>query len=215
MKNLPLLIGTLVVSVVLIVGIAFLFSNQANPTSGSEVDQNALLENYSISLGPTDAPVTIVEFTDFECPACKVSQPMATAVRTQFPEQVRLVYRNFPLDQIHPYARLAAQAAQVAHTEGKFAEFSSVLFEKQETWSSLESVDLLKDTLSEYASELGIDSASFLERMDSQDVVAAVQRDVEVGKKLNIMATPTFFVNGKQTPAPELLDAVKQVLDQQ
>ena len=215
MKNLPLLIGTLVVSVLLIVGIAVLFSRQAVPTSGAQVDTAILLQDASISMGPTDAPVTIVEFSDFQCPACKASEPMVQAVMKQYPDTVRVVFRNFPLEQLHPNARLAAQAAQVAQAEGKFSEYSRLLFEKQEAWSEIASHDLLKTTLSEYASELGIDSASFLERMESSDVVAAVQKDIEIGKKLNIMATPTFFVNGTQSPAPELLDAVKKVLDPQ
>ena len=89
------------------------------------------------------------------------------------------------------------------------------MFENQETWSTLDSKDQVKQTLSEYATGLGIDSASFLERMDSPDVVAAVQNDITLGDTLKIMATPTFYVNGVQTSAPELLDAVKSVLDQQ
>ncbi len=215
MKNLPLLIGTLVVSVVLIAGIALLFSNQASPITGSQVDEAVLLQDASKSFGPVDAPVTLVEFSDFQCPACKASEPLVQAVMKQYPDQVRLVFRNLPLDSLHPYARIAAQAAQVAQAEGKFQPYAQILFEKQEIWSELDSLDLVKTTLTEYASELGIDSSTFLERMESPDVVAAVQKDVEVANKLNIMATPTFFVNGIQSPAPELLDAVKEVLDQQ
>lgn len=215
MKNLPLLIGTLVVSIALIAGIAVLFSGQASPVSGEQVDATLLVDGALNSTGPSDAPVTIVEFSDFQCPACKASEPMVNSVLEQYPDQVRLVFRNFPLDQIHPNARLAAQAAQAAQAEDKFWEYADLLFEKQNAWSEITSYDLLKTTLSEYASELGIDSASFLERMESSEVVSAVQRDVDLAKELNIMATPTFFVNGIQTPAPELLSAVKNVLDQQ
>lgn len=214
MKNLPLLIGTLVVSIALIAGIAVLFSGQASPVSGEQVDATLLADGALNSTGPSDAPVTIVEFSDFQCPACRASEPMVQSVLQQYPDKVKLVFRNFPLDQIHPNARLAAQAAQVAQSEGKFWQYAQLLFEKQEEWSDLSSYDLLKTTLSEYASELGIDSASFLERMESSEVVSAVQRDVDLAKELNIMATPTFFVNGIQTPAPELLSAVKNVLDQ-
>ncbi len=215
MKNLPLLVGTLVVSIALIAGIAVLFSGQPSPTTNTQVDTALLLEGAQSTTGPIDAPVTIVEFSDFQCPACKSSEPMIQSVLQQYPDKVRLVFRNFPLEQIHPNARLAAQAAQAAQTEGKFWQYAQLLFEKQEAWSDISSYDLLKTTLSEYASELGIDSASFLERMESAVVVAAVQRDVDLAKEINIMATPTFFVNGVQTPAPELLSAVKNVLDQQ
>lgn len=215
MKNLPLLIGTLVVSIALIVGIAVIFSGQPNSTSTAPVDTALLVEGAQTTTGPADAPVTIVEFSDFQCPACKASEPMVQSVLQQYPDKVKLVFRNFPLEQIHPNARLAAQAGQAAQIEGKFWQYAQLLFEKQEAWSEISSYDLLKTTLSEYASELGIDSASFLERMESSEVVAAVQRDVDLAKELNIMATPTFFVNGIQTPAPELLSAVKNVLDQQ
>lgn len=214
MKNLPLLLGTLVVSVVLIAGIAVLFS-RSSVQQQAPVDQSQLTAGANVTWGPDDAPVTIVEFSDFQCPACKSAEPFVRAVRTQYPDSVRIVYRYFPLEQLHQYARTAAQAAQVAQTEGKFWEYSDILFENQETWSTLDSKDQVKQTLSEYATELGIDSASFLERMDSPDVVAAVQNDITLGDTLKIMATPTFYVNGVQTSAPELLDAVKSVLDQQ
>jgi protein-disulfide isomerase len=215
MKNLPLLIGTLVVSIALIAGIAVIFSGQPSSTPGGQVDTALLVDGANSTTGTADAPVTIVEFSDFQCPACKASEPMVKSVLEQYPDQVRLVFRNFPLDQIHPNARLAAQAAQAAQAEDKFWEYADLLFEKQDAWSEITSYDPLKTTLSEYASELGIDSASFLERMESSEVVSAVQRDVDLAKELNIMATPTFFVNGIQTPAPELLSAVKNVLDQQ
>ena len=215
MKNLPLLVGTLVVSIALIAGIAVIFSGQPSSTAGAQVDTALLVDGARNTTGPADAPVTIVEFSDFQCPACRASEPMVQSVLQQYPDKVKLVFRHFPLDQIHPNARLAAQAAQVAQAEDKFWRYAQLLFEKQEEWSDISSYDLLKTTLSEYASELGIDSASFLERMESSEVVSAVQIDVELAKELNIMATPTFFVNGIQTPAPELLSAVKNVLDQQ
>ncbi|MCA9372795.1 thioredoxin domain-containing protein [Candidatus Woesebacteria bacterium] len=214
MKNVPLLLGTLVISILLIVGIAVLFSKPTASDPGASFDQTLLTEGASVIVGPESAPVTIVEFSDFQCPACKSAEPIIQSALAQNPDSVRLVYRYFPLEQLHQYARISAQAAQAAQLEGHFSEYSQMLFDRQDTWVALDSVDQVKTTLSEYAAELGIDSASFLERMESEEVVAAVQNDINLGNQLKISATPTIFVNGVQTPAPQLLTAVQNILKQ-
>lgn len=214
MKNVPLLLGTLVISILLIVGIAVLFSKPTASDPGASFDQALLTEGASAVVGQESAPVTIVEFSDFQCPACKATEPIIQSAVAQYPDSVRLVYRYFPLEQLHQYARIAAQAAQVAQLEGKFSEYSQLLYDRQDTWSTLDSADQVKTTLSDYAAELGIDSASFLERMESEEVARAVQRDINLGNQLKISATPTIFVNGVQTPAPQLLTAVQTILEQ-
>lgn len=215
MKNIPLLLGTLVVSIAMIGAIIWLFPSSSTSSQALETDPNLLIEGATKVFGPDSAPVTIVEFSDFQCPACKASEPFVKAVLTQYPDSVRLVFRHYPLDQIHQYARTAATAAEVANEAGKFQEFAELLFARQDAWSNLDSFDLVKSTLTEYATELGIDTDGFIERMDSEDIMVAVQKDVNLGSSLNITGTPTFFVNGTQTTAPELLDVVKQVLESQ
>lgn len=216
MKNLPLLLGTIFGTLIMIVGIAIFFSRTtpALPSNEVTVDQAQLMQGATKMKGPETASVTIVEFSDFQCPACKASQQMVEQVVRQFPDKVKLVYRHFPLDTIHPNARLAAQAAEAALTQGKFWEFHDKLFAAQDEWKDISSKDELKLKFSDYAAELKIDKKMFLERIESQEAAQAVQTDSELGNTLSIQATPTFFVNGKMTAAPQLLQTVQSLADQ-
>lgn len=214
MKNIPLLLGTIFGTILMIVGVAVIFSKSGAPANQAGevmVDQAALVQDATKMKGPETAPVTIVEFSDFQCPACRAAQPAVNQVLAQYPEQVKVVYRHFPLDTIHPNARLAAQAAEVAHEYEKFWEYHDKLFATQDQWSKISSKDQLKEQFAVYAEELQIDKQAFLEKIESQAAAAAVQADVEVGNSIPVQATPTFFVNGKLTTAPQLLPTVQSL----
>lgn len=212
MKNLPLLIGTLGVTAALIIGIAFVFSK--NTTSQQEpVDQAQLLTDVPHVRGKQDAVVTIVEFSDFQCPACRATETVINKALAQYPDQVRLVYRHFPLNSIHSNAQLAAQAAEVAAEDGQFWEYHDLLFEHQLTWSQLENKEKYIEQLANYAEELGIDKASFLERIESDHIKSLVTEDIAAGGKLNIQATPTLYVNGQPSPASQLIQIVESIIN--
>lgn len=215
MKNLPLLLGTIFATLALIIGVAVLFSKQ-NPEGPTAVqaDESTLLTGARHFSGSDEAAVTIVEFSDFQCPACKASQPAVKQVLAQYPNDVRLVFRHFPLDSIHPFARLAAIASEAAADQDKFWQYHDLLFERQQAWSSLDSVEAVRATLLDYATELELDKDQFLAKMDSETVVALVNEDAAAADQLGIMATPTFFVAGYQTSAPELLEAVTSLINQ-
>lgn len=214
MKNIPLLIGTVVVTLLLIVGVAVLFSN--NSISGGQVtvDQTLLLKRATHRKGPETAPVTIVEFSDFQCPACRAAQPLVAQLLTQFPEDVSLVYRHFPLDAIHRNARLAAQAAEAASEYGKFWEYHDLLFENQLAWQDITNREELFAIFAEYAEQLAIDKTEFIAKIESDAVIERVQTDTAVAVQLGVSATPTFYVNGTRTSAPELRATVESVLQQ-
>jgi len=232
MKNLPLLLGTILGTVVLIGIVAFLFSGPAQaPNEVAIVDQNLLLSNATKATSgaaaqaaaetaegeeptATEPAVTVVEFSDFQCPACRAAQPLVNQLKAAYPE-VRLVYRHFPLDQIHPNARLAAQAAEAVVEDGKFWEMHDLLFARQDQWSDIASKDQLIETFSSYAAELEIDKQAFTERIESTEIVEAVQADVAVADQIRVQATPTFYVNGVQTPAPQLFATVESLMPQQ
>ncbi|HEX7018341.1 MAG TPA: thioredoxin domain-containing protein [Patescibacteria group bacterium] len=205
MKNLPLLIGTIVGTLILVIGVAFFFSGSTTETT---VDQALLTDGATHIRGAENAKVTIVEFSDLQCPACKAASPLVKQVLAQNPEQVRLVYRHFPLLSIHPYAQLAAQASEVAAEEGKFWEMHDKLFETQQEWSGLGSQDEVLATFETYAEELGIDKARFRERIQSEEVKQAVSKDISLAESLNVNSTPTFYVNGYKVPAPQQLPSV-------
>jgi protein-disulfide isomerase len=139
--------------------------------------------------GAPKASVTIVEFTDFECPSCARQHPILDRIVTEFGDRVRLVVRDFPLSQ-HANARKAAEAAEAAREQGKYWEYASVLFRNQSA--------LGVDKLRQYATEVGLNRAQFDASLDSGKLAEKVQRDVMDGRKLGINGTPTLYVNGKR-----------------
>jgi protein-disulfide isomerase len=140
------------------------------------------------SVGPENAPVTIVEFSDYECPFCKRAHPTITEVLKKFPQDVRLVYRHFPLDNIHPNARPAAEASLCAEEQGKFWPFHELVFEA--------TAKLSADTLRGVAEKAGLDLAKYDACVKERRFQARVDADVADGREAGVSGTPAFFVNG-------------------
>jgi protein-disulfide isomerase len=138
--------------------------------------------------GGANAPVLIVEFTDFECPSCGRTQPILDELLTEYGDKVKLVTRNFPLVQ-HKSAFKAAEAAEAAREQGKYWEYVATLFTNQQA--------LGVDKLKEYATQLGLDRAKFDQALDSGRLAEKVQRDIRDGDRLGVNSTPTVFVNGR------------------
>lgn len=139
--------------------------------------------------GTANASVTIVEFTDFECPSCARQHPVLDRIVSEFGDRVRLVVRDFPLSQ-HANARKAAEAAEAAREQGKYWEYAGLLFRNQSALSV--------DKLRQYATEVGLDRARFDASLDSGKFAEKVQRDIMDGRKLGINGTPTLYINGKR-----------------
>ncbi len=140
------------------------------------------------SRGPLDAPVTIVEFGDFECPYCGALFTTLQAVQRSFPNEVRLVFRQFPLVGIHQYARKAAEASLCAHEQHRFWEFHDSLFSNQDE------IDVA--ALKRRALELSLDTVRFNDCLDSGARWADAERDIEAGVSSAVYRTPTMFING-------------------
>ena len=158
------------------------------------------------SLGNADAPVTIVAFTDYQCPSCAAMHPELERIVKESGDKVRLVTRDFPLSQ-HVDAFKAAEAAEAAREQGKYWEYIHILMRNQST--------LTVDKLKAYAGELALDQARFDTALDSGKFVESVQRDLEEGMKLGINGTPTIFINGRRVSArgyDELKANVEQAL---
>jgi protein-disulfide isomerase len=153
--------------------------------------------------GTANAVVTIIEFTDFECPSCARQHPILDRIVSEFGDRVRLVVRDFPLSQ-HANARKAAEAAEAAREQGKYWEYAAVLFRNQSA--------LGVDKLRQYASDLGLDRAKFDASLDSGKFADKVQRDVIDGHKLGINGTPTLYINGKRV-SDKSYENVKSVIE--
>lgn len=231
MKNIPLLLITLGGTIAFIFGVSFLFSKQTAPveltteetTAGArhvftgeespEATSSAMTEEDATLSAETDQTksVTIVEFSDFQCPACKAAYPLKEQLFTNFPGEIEFVFRHYPLTSIHPNALLAAQAAESASQQGKFWEMHDLLFERQTEWEALTN-DEARSTFLSYAQEIGLDEQLFSEALESDTVKSLVQQDINSGDQLKVNATPTFFVNGKKVSAPDLISTVQSEL---
>ncbi len=154
------------------------------------------------SRGPADAPVTILEFGDFQCPFCGSLHPTLERVRQIYPDTVRIVFRNFPLRNIHPQAQKAAEAALCAGDQGRFWDYHDSLFENQ----SMLDVDALKAR----ARDMDLNAAAFDTCLDLGAKAAAVQRDVDDGRAAGATGTPTLFINGRfmSGPSPRAIQNV-------
>jgi protein-disulfide isomerase len=140
------------------------------------------------SRGDVNAPVTVVEFTDFQCSACGGMYPIVEEVLKSYGDRVHFVMRNFPLTTVHPNAFNAAQAAEAAKAQGKFWEYIDLLFKNQTT--------LDVDSLKKYASQVGLDRKRFDSELDAGKYEAIVRKDIEEGEGYGIDSTPTFYING-------------------
>ena len=215
MKNLPLLLGTIGFTLLMIVGIAFFFSG--DPTSPEEqltpVAAEVLVGDAVNVRGATEsATVTVVEFSDLECPACRAAQPLVTQLLAEYGDQVQFVFRHYPLVSIHPNAQPAAVFAQAAADQGKFWEVKELLFASQPEWSAIRDSEELTTTFLGYAESLGLSTSELETTMKDARVLDIVRKDMSDGNTAGITGTPTFFVNGVRTPAPQLLSTVASLL---
>jgi protein-disulfide isomerase len=140
------------------------------------------------TIGEPHAPVTVVEYGDFECPNCKQAAPAVKLLLQRFESRVRFVYRHFPLVEVHPHALLAAEAAEIAGGQGRFWQMHDLLFDNQ--------LHLKPPQLHHYAEQLGLDMARYTAEMDDHIYLQRVREHMQSGSESGVRATPTFFVNG-------------------
>jgi protein-disulfide isomerase len=153
-------------------------------------EQKAIAAGDAPSFGPVDAKVTVVVFSDFQCPYCAKAAEAVSHLKAHYADKVRLVFRQFPLS-FHKQAKLAAEAALVAQASGKFWEYHDQLFKNQDK--------LELDALSSYAQNVGLEPVSFREKLEEHAYVDRIQTDLQLGERVNVQGTPTLFINGKRS----------------
>lgn len=165
--------------------------------------------------GLLTAPVTLIEYSDFQCPACGAYYPIIQKLMASTTQgKLRVVYRHFPLYPLpHPNSMIAAQASEAASNQGKFWEMYELLFAGQKTWADL-SRDKAIETFKTYAGTLGLNVVLFGTDLESPTVKARVERNRAEGTALGINSTPTFFLNGRAIVNPQGYDAFKALIDQ-
>jgi protein-disulfide isomerase len=167
----------------------------------------AVLETEgSPALGPQDAPVTVFEFSDYECPSCRQAHDVVREVKKHYGQQIRWVFKDYPLKR-HEYARGAAEAARCAEDQGKFWAYQDLLYGS--------SADLTKDRLLRLAADLGLDMVLFKGCVEGGKHQASVERDLEQAKKAGLDRTPSFVINGRLITGSQPFDRFVQVIDEE
>lgn len=197
--------GVLAATVLIIIGGAFLVGGGA-PANNEPVAAELLVRDNSHSTGPTDAKVTVVEFGDFECPACGSLHPILQQLKADNKDKsVRFVYRHFPLPQ-HPNAQLAAEASIEASAQGKFWEFHDELFANQNS--------LDRSSLEKYAANVGLNVDAFKKALDENTHRGFVIDDRSDGQAARINSTPTIFINGVHFTGQYSVDSLQAAIDE-
>jgi protein-disulfide isomerase len=182
---------------------------QVQPTAAP-----ARLDNVSVDddpfIGPEDAPVTIVEFSDFQCPFCaRFQQQTFAALREKYGDDIRIVFRDFPLNSIHPDAAKASEAAECADDQDKFWELHDAMFQSQ----AITGVGL--PAVTSMAESLDLDMEEFQECIDSGKYADEIAKDLQDGTSYGVTGTPTFFINGVRLVGAVPIEQFSAIIDQE
>ncbi|NQV11850.1 thioredoxin domain-containing protein [Candidatus Uhrbacteria bacterium] len=183
--------------------------------SGPQTEQPAL-STTEVAIGEQvkgaeNAAITLIEYSDFQCPACKQYAPVVKQVLENYPDDVRFVYRHYPLRQIHAQAQIAAEAAEAAGMQGRFFEFHDLVFDGQDSW--IGSNSKAETIFVGYAEQLGLDLEKFKSDMKSAAVRDKVNNDYSSGTQSGITGTPSFFMNGQRIQNPRGFDPFRLLID--
>lgn len=169
-------------------------------------------------LGPQKAKVTIIEFSDFQCPFCRrLWQDTIQKIKDQYinaNKSVKLVYRDFPLN-FHPMAQTYAEAAECADEQGKFWEMHDKIFEEQGKLGTGTITSITKDDVKNWAKELRLNTKKFNECLDSEKYKSEVQKDLLDGQKAGVKGTPTLFINGREVRGAQPFEVFKAIIDEE
>jgi len=180
-----------------------------HPDTGGKINMAALVDDDP-AVGDPNAKVIVIEFSDFQCPFCAKAVQTVKDLKEFYGDQILFVYRDFPIYSIHPLAGKAAEAAECADEQGKFWEYHDTLFEKQQDWIT-GGAGKFKD----YAVELGLDTTSFGECLDSGKYTAEVEADLQAGIAAGVTGTPAFIINGQTVSGAVPLDILKDIVDKE
>ncbi len=203
-------LGSIGIIIVLLFGYYF-YATSKNPEVLSDTTPVVLSQTDHVR-GAKDGKVTLVEFGDFQCPACAAFEPIIRQVMTDNKDVLKFSFRHFPLTQIHKNALLAAKASEAAALQGKFWEMHDILYDKQEEWGEALNA---REFIMIYANTLKLDIKKFSNDLESKIIEDKILAEFKEGVKLGVQGTPTFFLNGKKvedTPR-NLADFNKMIRD--
>jgi protein-disulfide isomerase len=209
----------IVVLVLIIIGLVFAM----NKTPGSKLPPPSAVDANDHIIGDPKAPVTLIEFSDFQCPACGMYFPILEKLLSEASTTVRLVYRHFPLAK-HPNALPMAFASEAASKQGKFIEMYRLIFENQYDWSESKTPEVF---IEKYVNEIGLNTVQFMndfnliktefekdrDAVSPDTVTSKIAKDMIEGNKIGLLGTPTFFVNGKNIEGPKSYEEFLKIIE--
>lgn len=204
-----ILIFSLITLILIIGGVSLLGRSGSTSQNAAPVDPKLLVREDSHKIASDSAKLTVVEFGDYECPACQAAQPVSKQIIKDYAGKINYVFRNFPLPQ-HTKGLISAEAAEAAGAQGKFWEMHDKLYETQEVWVVS---DKPLDLFAGYAQELGLDVNRFREEVSANKYQDRITGDYNDGTALGIRATPTFFIGTERLEGVPTYNEFKAKLD--
>jgi len=198
---------------VVVIGVLFVFYKAAVSNPSSSLPQTVNIPPVTASdvqTGPKNAKVTLVEYSDFQCPTCGLYYPIVKQLESDFKDSVNFVYRFFPLVGVHQNAKISAQAAYAANLQGKFSEMEDKLFTNQKDWA--ESSDPMP-IFEGYAKEIGLDLEKYNADLQADSTAKVMDDAYQNAVSSGIQGTPTFFLNGQPIQNPNGYDDFKNLLN--
>ena len=201
--------GKFITGVILIIIVLFAYYFYAGGEKSAPVADITISDTDHVR-GAQDGKVTMVEFGDFQCPACGAYEPLVRQVTKDNSSILKVVFRNFPLTQIHQNALLAAKAAEAAGLQGKFWEMHDILYDKQAEWSETLNA---RDFIITYATTIGLNVNKFTKDLDNKSIEDKILAEYKEGVSFGVGGTPTFFVNGKKiSQNPQSIEAFNKII---
>ena len=202
-----------IILAIIIIGLGalFVFTKPKSNGNSNFTGDAAKLQPDDHVRGKKDSKVVLMEYGDFQCPACGQYFPIIKSLEADYGNRVAFVFRHYPIISLHPNAFSAARAAEAASNQGKFWEMHDKLYETQNSWGQVTTNQ--QRLFEEYAKELKLNSSKFTADFTSEAVADRINRDVSSAKQFNITGTPTFILNGNKIDTPQGLTAFKKVLD--
>lgn len=200
----------ILIACVIIFG-GILFVSKKDASAPKNADGSAIAPTNHTK-GENKKGVTLVEYGDFQCPACAGYYALVEQVVEKYKTDISFQFVNFPLTSIHPNALLAHRSAEAANNQGKYWEMYSLLYQNQEAWSSLTSAQA-STTFRSYAENLNLDMAKFDTDQKSETINSLINADISKAKGLGITGTPTFYLDGKKIENPRDLESFNKIIE--
>jgi len=207
-KSLAVWLGVAGILLASVAGLIYVVSNQ-EPSAGAKLANEIVESDWS--RGNLESDVVLLEYADFQCPACAAYHPLLEQLYSEYGDRIRMVYRHFPITQIHANAEPAGRAAEAAGRQGKFWEMHDMLYETQSSWANERNAE---DKFIQYAESLDLNIDQFKADMNSDEAKEKVANDNIGGARSGVQGTPTFFLNGEKITNPRNYDELKTVVEQ-